>query len=88
MSSTPTDLEPLPKEAGPERDRAMMRNHERANRFAVAEAEATVKDGRFEAKLELPVKLPWERLHVRAYAATDTQEALGVLTVDVRETRP
>lgn len=74
MSSTPTDLETLPKEAGPERDRAVMRNHERANRFTVAEAEATVKDGRFEANLELPAKLPWERLNVRAYAATESQE--------------
>ncbi len=84
VSSTPTDLEALPKDPGPERDRAVMRNHERANRFTVAEAEATVKDGRFEAKLELPAKLPWERLNIRAYAATDKQEALGVLALDVR----
>jgi Peptidase family C25 len=85
VGSTPTDLEPLPKEPGPERDKAVMRNHERANRFAVAAAEATVKDGRFDARLELPAKLPWERLNVRAYAATETQEALGVLTLDVPE---
>ncbi len=84
ISSTPADLETPPKEPGPERDRALMRNHERANRFAVAEAEATVKDGRFEAMLPLPAKLPWERLNVRAYAATETQEALGALVVDVK----
>ena len=81
VSSQPADLEPLPKEAGPERDRAMMRNHERANRFVVATAEATVSDGRFDAKLDLPMALPWSRLNVRAYAATDTDEALGVLSL-------
>ncbi|HVS39874.1 MAG TPA: C25 family cysteine peptidase [Gemmataceae bacterium] len=86
VGGTPTDLETLPKESGPERDAALMRNHERANRFAVADADATVKDGRFEAKLELPAKLPWERLNVRAYAATATQEAMGALVVDVGET--
>ncbi len=75
VGSEPADLETPPKELGPERDRALMRNHERANRFAVAEAEAMVKDGRFEAKLELPARLPWERLNVHAYAATETQEA-------------
>jgi hypothetical protein len=83
VSSAPADLEPLPKEPGPERDKAVMRNHERSNRFVVAEAETTVQDGRFDAKLDLPAKLPWERLNVRAYAATDAQEALGVLMLDI-----
>jgi hypothetical protein len=84
VDSVPTDLETTPTEPGPERDRVLMRNHERANRFAVAEAEATVTDGGFEATLRLPEKLPWERLNIRAYAATETQEALGVLTLDVK----
>jgi hypothetical protein len=87
VGGAPADVEPLPKEPGPERDRAMMRNHERSNRFAVAEAETEVKGGGFDVKLVLPAKLPWERLNLRAYAATETEEALGVLTLDVPEAK-
>ena len=86
VSSTAEDLSPLPKEPGPERDRAMLRNHERANGFVVASAEARVKDGHFDVKLNLPANLPWPRLNVRAYASTDAEEALGVLALDVQET--
>jgi hypothetical protein len=83
VTSTPAGLEPLPKAAGKERDRVMLANHERANRFALAEAEAVVKDGRFEAKLDLPTaKLPAAKLYLRAYAATERQEAQTVLTVE------
>jgi hypothetical protein len=81
-SSAPADLEPLPAR-GPERDRIMLANHERANRFAVASAEAVVQDGRFEARLEAPARLPWSRLVLRAYAATELQEGLGVLPLAV-----
>jgi hypothetical protein len=87
VSSSPTDLAPLPKEAGPERDRLLMQNHDRANRFVLAEATTTIKDGRFEVKLPLPAKTPWTRLNVRAYAATRTEEALGALRVN-REAPP
>jgi hypothetical protein len=79
-SSTPADLQPLPRK-GSERDRVMLANHERANHFAVASVEATVQDGRFEARLEVPGKLPWPRLILRAYAATDAEEGLGVLAL-------
>jgi hypothetical protein len=81
-SSTPADLEPVPAR-GPERDRAMRANHDRANRFALASAEAVVRDGRFEASLEAPARLPWSRLVLRAYAATESQEGLGVLPLAV-----
>jgi hypothetical protein len=83
-SSTPTDLEQLPA-AGPERDRVMLANHERANRFALASAEATVRDGRFERTLAVPGRLPWKRVILRAYAATDTADGLGVLTLPVTD---
>jgi hypothetical protein len=82
-SSTPADLQPLPP-GGPERDRAMRANHERANRFAVASAETTVRDGRFEARLRVPARLPWKHLVLRAYAATDAADGLGVLTLKTR----
>jgi hypothetical protein len=79
ITSTPTDLVPLPKGAGRDRDRAMMTNHERANRFVLAEAEVAVKDGRFEVKLELPAKLPGGKLYLRAYAADEKREAMRVV---------
>jgi hypothetical protein len=82
VSSEPTDLQPLPPAAGEERDRVMLANHERANRFVLASREVTVTDGRFEARLEVPAKLPWPRVLVRAYACTDRQEGLGVLTLE------
>jgi hypothetical protein len=85
VSSAPDDLESSPKDAGPARDETLMRNHERANRFVVAAAETTVRDGRFTIKLDLPAKLPWSRLTIRAYAATDAEEGMGVLPLDVPE---
>lgn len=82
--STPADLQPLPKEQGPERDKVMTANHDRANRFDLTRREGTVKDGRFEVRLTLPDSVPWPRLIVRAYAATETKEGLGVLVVPVK----
>jgi hypothetical protein len=83
VSSSPTNLLAMPKELGRERDKIIMRNHDRANRFVLAEAEATIQDGRFEAKLQLPAHTPWMRLNVRAYASTRAEEALGALRLDV-----
>jgi Peptidase family C25 len=84
LSSMPEDLEPLPKDLKPgaRRDGIIMDNHERANRFAVAAGMTTVADGRFEVTLTLPAKLPWPKLILRVYAATDKEEGLGVLTVE------
>ncbi len=79
--SEPADLEPLPKEPADARARVMRDNHDRANRFVLGSKEVTAKDGRFEASLELPAKLPWPRLVVRAYAATERHEGLGVVKV-------
>jgi hypothetical protein len=86
VNSVPPSLEPLPKEADSSvRERVMLANHERANRFAVATAESVVRDGRFEARLELPAKMPWRRLILRADAATDREEGMGVLALEVRK---
>jgi hypothetical protein len=81
--SEPADLEPLPKE-GKERLKAMLANHERANKFIVASADAVVRDGKFEVSLEAPKTLPWKRLTLRAYAATEKEDGQGVLAL----TRP
>jgi len=85
VNSVPNDLERLPKDAGPARDRVMLANHERANRFVVATCEGVVKDGRFEANLEVPANLPWPRLILRAYAATERDEGMAVRTLDVKK---
>jgi hypothetical protein len=82
VGSIPDDLEPLPKEG---RDRVLLANHEKANRFVLAAAECMVRDGAFEAKLDLPPKLPWRRVLLRASAATDSEEGLGVLSLEVRK---
>jgi hypothetical protein len=85
VSSLPDDLQPLPRDPGPVRDRVILANHERANRFVLKEAECRVHDGTFEARLEAPAKLPWPRLILRAYAATDDEEGMGVVMLDVRK---
>jgi len=84
LTSDAPDLAPLPKEMNEKRDAVMRANHDRANRFTLLTAEAQVKDGKFEAKFRLPDKLPWPRLTLRAYAATETDEGIGVLSVPVR----
>lgn len=81
-SSTPLDLQPLPQE-GRERARVMLANHETANRFVLAEVEADVRQGQFAVKVDLPAKLPWPKVLLRAYAATDRHEALGVVVLKV-----
>ena len=84
VSSIPPDLEPLPKDALLAKvDRIMLANHERANRFALASGEVTAKDGQFECKLDLPGKLPYPRLLVRAYATTEREEGLGVMVLEI-----
>jgi hypothetical protein len=83
LTSEPADLQPVPVKPGAERDTVMRANHERANRFVLETREATVKDGRFEIKLDLPKELPWSRLLLRAYAATDSQDGIGVRTLSL-----
>jgi Peptidase family C25 len=91
VGSTPVDLEPLPAPTpfkNSERDRVMLANHERANRFTLVTSEAMVRDGRFEATLTLPAKLPWPRLILRAYAANEKEEGIGVRVLDVQPMDP
>jgi hypothetical protein len=87
VNSAPEDLEAMPllsqltSEEIQARDRVMMANHERANRFILAASESTVKEGRFEATLDIPAKLPWPRLVLRVYAADAQQEGMAVRTL-------
>jgi hypothetical protein len=84
LGSVPVGLEPLPKDPTKARE-VMMANHERANSVVLATYEVRPRDGRFECSLKLPAKLPWPRLTVRAFAATKTEVAVGVLTLRVRK---
>lgn len=70
---------------GPERRNVLVERHERANVFVVAEAGTTVREGRFEAVLELPRALPWRRVTVRVAAATARDEALRCRVLEVPE---
>jgi hypothetical protein len=81
-SSAPADLPPLPRGEG--HDRAQLANYERANQFVLVRAEPVVKEGRFEASLQLPDRLPWPRVVLRAYAATDAAEGQAVRALPVR----
>ena len=83
LSSEAQDLQVLPNQPGEERAKIMLANHERANRFALETRDAIAKDGRFEVTFDLPAKLPWPRLLLRAYAATEREEGLGVKTLSV-----
>jgi hypothetical protein len=86
--STPNGLESLPKEPGPARDRVLLLNHDRANRFVLSSGECFVKDNRFEARLDVPAKLPWPRLLLRVYAAAENEEGTAVRTLQVRKQQP
>ncbi|HEY7428159.1 MAG TPA: C25 family cysteine peptidase [Gemmataceae bacterium] len=85
VNSVPDGLESMPKQAGTARDRALLANHDRANHFVLATGECVVKDGGFEAKLDVPAKLPWPRLILRAYAATERKEGMAVQTLEVKK---
>jgi hypothetical protein len=78
----PVVVPPAPAEA---RAKAVTQRHEAANDFVLVRKELSIKDGCFEAALELPAKLPWPRVIVRAYAATERHEGMGVLVMPVRE---
>jgi hypothetical protein len=77
-TSEPADLVPLPNLPGPARDRIMRDNHDRANNFVLASADAAARDGAFEGRLQLPARLPWTKLTVRAYGYTPREEGLGI----------
>jgi hypothetical protein len=86
--SDPPGVLTLPKGPAASRARAIIERHEQANNFTVVKQETAVKDGHFEATCELPVALPWRCLIVQAYLATDQQEGLQVLTLNIHSPLP
>jgi hypothetical protein len=85
LSSPPPGLEAVPEQPGAARTKVILANHDRANDFVLLAVEATPTQGRFEVRVTLPEALPYARLTLRAYAATEKHEALGVSTVDVKK---
>jgi len=85
LTSEPADLEAVPPGSGADRSQVVLANHERANRFVLRALEVPVREGRFAAEVRVPETIPWPRLLLRAYAATERHEALGVLTLDVKK---
>jgi hypothetical protein len=84
LNSKPLNLQPLPKEPAA-RARAILANHERANRYAVLTRDMTVKERTFTVQLKPAPNLPWPRLILRVYAHAEKAEGLGVLVVPVKE---
>jgi len=66
-----------------ERERVAAENYNRANQVVLAKAEIKVIGNRFECVIEALSQLPWPQVVVRAYAATERDAALGVLTLPV-----
>ena len=83
----PRDSEPADAPAGAGA-RAVVERHERANDFAVVRAETWARGGRYEVALGLPARLPWRRLVVRAYAATENDEAMRCFVAEVKAPPP
>jgi hypothetical protein len=84
VNSVPEGLQAVPKDRA-ERDRVLLANHERANRFVLTEAQSVVKEGVFEARLVAPAKLPGSKVILRAYAGSAREEGMAVRTVRVKQ---
>lgn len=64
----------------------ILAHHEQANCFVLAASESREKDGRFQATLDVPAKLPWPRLILRVYGANERAEGMAVQTL--RSSKP
>ncbi len=82
-ASGPLDLETVPMKAGRDKDKALLANYRRANRFEVV-GERVVSEGTtFTLSLDLPKELPRGRLHLRLVATTETEEVIRVQSLEV-----
>ena len=88
LNSEPLDLEKLPPNSlgnGQARQHTFMANHQRANSFVLASAQAKAAGTNFVGSLEVPASLPWKRLICRASATLSNETALGVITVPAND---
>jgi Peptidase family C25 len=88
LDSEPLDLEKLPPNARTNRDvreRIFIANHQRANSFVLASAEAKTAGTAFTGVLQMPANLPWKSFVCRASATLSNDTALGVTGVLVKD---
>lgn len=83
-ASRPVGLQRVPADASEnEQNRILVANHERSNRVSLAEKTIKLEGRVSRHTLEVPSNVPWPKLYVRLYAATDDSEGIGVATADV-----
>ena len=88
MSGQPLDIQPVPEVPPEARSRAILANHDKANAMVLLTKDTTARHGRFEVQLDLPKKLPWPRVILRAQAIHDDADALGAMSVPVKSPQP
>jgi hypothetical protein len=82
--SMPAGLEKLPQNPAENREarnRAFLANHQRANAFVLAAADAEVSANQFSGSLEVPGEMPWNSVVLRALATLPHDSGLGILTL-------
>jgi hypothetical protein len=84
VGSKTLGLEALPEDAA-KAPAVMAANHERANSVVLVTAEVKPADGRFRCTLKVPAETPWTRLIVRATVTSETDMAVGVLSLPVKK---
>src|SRR5262249_35692127 len=100
LTSEPAELVPVPAGPPEERDTIMLVNHLRANEFVLAEGVIWTDASRFETELQVPEKLPWANVVLRAWvqkvrttsnseppknAPDEPREAIGSLLLEVQK---
>jgi hypothetical protein len=85
VDSKPVGLEVLPSGPVESRARVMLANHERANKFVIQSQGLKAGDTQFAMEFELPAKVPWQKLIVRAYAVHGEADGQGVIVVPVKK---
>ncbi len=84
VGSKTLGLEPLPEDTA-KAPLVMTANHERANSVVLSTANVKPDDGRFRCTLKVPADAPWSRLIVRATVVSETDMAVGVLSLPVKK---
>jgi hypothetical protein len=87
LSSGPEGLAFVPRKAGPERDRILLANHERANNFVVLSKDVSLSGNAFTEHMQLPAEIPWPRLILRAQATMPGAGGIGVLVLPLHPAR-
>jgi hypothetical protein len=82
--SLPGGLVVVPRQPGLARDRAMLANHEKSNRFALVTETIAVRGKSFEVTLKVPPELSGASCIVRVRAETKVRDAMSARRIPVR----